>query len=141
MSSKNCRVLVVDDVPDNLLLIQTFLQTEGYEVDLAADAIAALEQMQASPPDLILLDVMMPGTNGYELTRKIRRDSTFSSIPIVLLTASIEACRVKGLAVGATEFIRKPVDFEELASTIERLLHRRNKQSSHRLSMSSKDYI
>lgn len=131
---------MVDDVPDNLYLIQTFLQTEGYEVDVADSAIAAFALMEVNLPDLILLDVMMPDINGYELTRKIRRDSAFRSIPIVLITASMEACRVKGLAVGATEFIRKPVDLEELASTIEQLLHWRSKQPSHHFSTLSKDY-
>ncbi|MBF2029106.1 MAG: response regulator [Oscillatoriales cyanobacterium C42_A2020_001] len=137
MSSKKCRILVVDDVPDNLFLIQTFLQTEGYEVEVADNAIAAFESIQISPPDLVLLDVMMPGTNGYELTRKIRRDSNFRSIPIVLVTASIEACRVKGLAVGATEFVRKPIDLEELLSIIEQLLYWLSKQPSSHYSIST----
>lgn len=128
---KSYRILVVDDVADNLFLLQTFLETEEFAVDVADHADAALEIIQAFPPDLILMDVMMPDVNGYELTRKIRRDRAFCSIPIVLITASVEACRIKGIAAGATDFIRKPVDLEDLLTIIERLLQLRNSQSSH----------
>lgn len=67
---------------------------------------------------------MMPKMNGYELTRLIRQDSRLSHIPIVLITAYIEACRIKGLAAGATDFIRKPVNFDELHTTIQTILNR-----------------
>ncbi len=83
--------------------------------------------MQETPPDLVLLDVMMPGIDGYDLTRKIRRDPLLSSIPVVLITAHLEVCRIKGLAVGATDFLRKPVDFELLNLTIQNLVTARKR--------------
>ncbi|MDX2231181.1 MAG: response regulator [Leptolyngbyaceae cyanobacterium bins.349] len=128
MTSQNCRILVIDDLPDNLFLLRSLLEDEGYVVDVAEDAISAMALLHSFSPDLILLDVMMPGTNGYELTRKIRRDNVFCAVPIVLITASIEACRVKGLASGATDFVRKPIDVEELLVIIQQLLQRSHRK-------------
>lgn len=120
------RILVVDDITDNSLLLKTLLESEGYLVDVANDGLSALERMKAAPPDLVLLDIMMPNINGYEVTRSIRQDRHLSAIPIVLITAHMEACRIKGLAVGATDFVRKPVDFDELLSTIQNVLRPRS---------------
>jgi len=129
MEPKQYRILVVDDLPDNVLLLRSLLEEEGYVVDVAEDGDAALLLLEASVPDLILLDVMMPGRNGYELTRDIRRELSLSEVPIVLITASTESCRIKGLASCATEFVRKPIDLDELLTTIQRLLQHRRKQS------------
>lgn len=136
MIPQDSRILVIDDLPDNLFLLRTILESEGYTVGVAEDAASALTMLPEFLPDLILLDVMMPEVNGYELTRKIRQDSALGALPIVLITASIESCRVKGLACGATEFIRKPIDVEELLSVIERLLQHSRKKSSHDFSFS-----
>ncbi|MBE9182503.1 response regulator [Oculatella sp. LEGE 06141] len=122
MSNQQHHILVVDDLADNIFLLQAFLESEGYTVDVADTASLALEKMQALPPDLVLLDVMMPNMDGYELTRAIRKDSKLRSIPIVLITAHTTACRVKGLAAGATDFVRKPINFEQLLLTIEQLI-------------------
>lgn len=130
MEPEQYRILVVDDLPDNILLLRSLLEQEGYVVDVAADGDAAWPLLEAAVPDLILLDVMMPGMNGYELTREIRRELSWSEVPIVLITASTEACRIKGLASGATEFVRKPLDLDELLTTIQRLLQRRRKPST-----------
>lgn len=117
-----CRILVIDDLPDNLFLLRSLLEAEAYQVAVAEDGQTALAQLPEFAPHLILLDVMMPGMNGYELTRQIRRDPVFCALPIVLVTASMEACRVKGLAAGATDFIRKPLDLDELLRVLQRLL-------------------
>ncbi|HEY9622131.1 MAG TPA: response regulator [Crinalium sp.] len=122
MSSETAQILVVDDVLDNLSLLQTFLQAEGYTVEMASDGALAWDKMKAAPPDLVLLDIMMPNMDGYELTRKIRRDDQLRSIPVVLITAHVEACRIKGLAVGATDFIRKPIDFDDLTIRVKAIL-------------------
>jgi len=124
MNPPDYRILVIDDLPDNLILLRSLLEDEGYTVEVAEDANTALTILPNFSPNLILLDVMMPEVNGYELTRKIRRDSVFGTVPIVLVTASIEACRVKGLACGATHFVRKPIDLEELLLIIQQLLER-----------------
>lgn len=124
VATHNYRILLVDDLADNLFLLKTFLESEGYQVQVADSAVAALALLKASPSDLILLDVMMPQMNGYELTRLIRQNDQLRSIPIILVTAHLETCRIKGLAAGATDFVRKPLDFEALGSQITNILER-----------------
>ncbi|GAX36951.1 hybrid sensor histidine kinase/response regulator [Nodularia sp. NIES-3585] len=118
------RILAVDDTRDNLILVQTILESEGYEIDLVADGLTALQQIEESPPDLILLDVMMPGIDGYEVTRRIRNnpDLNVSYIPILLITAFHQSSVVEGLDAGADDFIRKPFDTDELLARVRSLL-------------------
>jgi signal transduction histidine kinase len=120
-SAKSDRILVVDDLPDNCFLVQTLLQEEGYEIDIASSGKAALDYIEKSPPDLVLLDVMMPGMDGYEVTRRIRT-SGLPFIPILLITADDRSSVVRGLDAGADEFIRKPVEFDELVARVRSLL-------------------
>jgi two-component system, sensor histidine kinase and response regulator len=121
-SVKTNYILAVDDTPDNLFLVQLALEQEGYKVKLAQDGYTALAEIKKSPPDLILLDVMMPGMSGYEVTQKIREDRSLPFIPIILITAFDELSMVKGLDVGADEFIRKPVKVDELQARVRALL-------------------
>ncbi|TAF09649.1 MAG: hybrid sensor histidine kinase/response regulator [Nostocales cyanobacterium] len=121
-SDKIDRVLVVDDVTDNLFLVQTILESEGYKVDLVSDGATALQKVVQSPPDLILLDVMMPGMNGYEVTQRIRHYPGLSYIPILLITAYTQVSVVEALDVGADDFIRKPFDTDELLARVRSLL-------------------
>ncbi|MBW4569477.1 MAG: hybrid sensor histidine kinase/response regulator [Tolypothrix carrinoi HA7290-LM1] len=121
-TSKIDRILAVDDTPDNLILVQTILESEGFEMDLVADGITALQQITESPPDLILLDVMMPGIDGYEVTRRIRSNTELPYIPILLITAFTESSVVEGLDAGADDFIRKPFDTDELLARVRSLL-------------------
>ncbi|MGI2902983.1 sensor histidine kinase [Tolypothrix sp. VBCCA 56010] len=116
------RILAVDDTPDNLILVQTILESEGFEMDLVADGVTALQQITESPPDLILLDVMMPGMDGYEVTRRIRSNTALPYIPILLITAFTESSVVEGLDAGADDFIRKPFDTDELLARVRSLL-------------------
>ncbi|MBW4614294.1 MAG: hybrid sensor histidine kinase/response regulator [Desmonostoc vinosum HA7617-LM4] len=116
------RILAVDDTRDNLILVQTILESEGYEIDLVSDGVSALRQIEQSPPDLILLDVMMPGMDGYEVTRRIRGNPALSYIPILLITAFHESSVVEGLDAGADDFIRKPFDTDELLARVRSLL-------------------
>lgn len=120
-SAKSDRILVVDDLPDNCFLVQTLLQEEGYTIDVANSGKAALDYIEKSPPDLLLLDVMMPGMDGYEVTRRIRT-SNLPFIPILLITADDRSSVVRGLDAGADEFIRKPVEFDELVARVRSLL-------------------
>jgi CheY-like chemotaxis protein len=120
-SSQLCRILLVDDLADNLFLMQTLLETEGYDVDVANNGRLALTKIEASPPDLVLLDVMMPEINGYEVTRCIRQNDTLPFIPILLITAYDETGLIQGLDVGANDFIRKPINFDELLAKIREL--------------------
>ncbi|KYC43876.1 hybrid sensor histidine kinase/response regulator [Scytonema hofmannii PCC 7110] len=121
-TSKIDRILAVDDTVDNLILLQTMLEVEGYKVDLVSDGASALKQIIKSPPDIILLDVMMPGMDGYEVTRRIRTHPEIQYIPILLLTAHIEVSVVEGLDAGADDFIRKPFDQDELLARVRSLL-------------------
>ena len=123
MSMQVYRLLAVDDVPDNLFLLQTILEMEGFTVDVATSGSTALNKIKAAPPDLILLDVMMPDMNGYEVTQQIRQDESLPSIPILLITAHDEASALRGIALGANDFIHKPIDFDELLTRIRTYLH------------------
>ncbi len=116
------RILVVDDSPDNLFLIQSILAEEGYDCTLAADGEQALALVLAAPPQLLLLDVMMPGMDGFALTQCLRGDPTLPYIPILLITAYDQASVVKGLDSGADDFIRKPVEVDELLARVRSLL-------------------
>ena len=122
MSASNSRILIVDDLMDNLFLLQTVLEAEGYEVDVADNGRLAVAMVEANPPDLILLDVMMPGMDGYEVTQEIRQRQDLPYIPILLVTAHEEPKAAEGLNLGANDFIRKPVDFDELVARVKAFL-------------------
>ena len=121
-TSKIDRILAVDDIPDNLILVQTILETEGYEIDLVADGASAIAYVEQTPPKLIMLDVMMPGMDGYEVTRRIRKNPELGYIPILLITAHHDSSVVEGLDAGADDFIRKPFDTDELLARVRSLL-------------------
>ncbi|ADI63332.1 hybrid sensor histidine kinase/response regulator [Trichormus azollae] len=121
-SDKIGRILAVDDTRDNLILVRTLLESEGYKIDLVSDGATALQKVAQSPPDLILLDVMMPGMDGYEVTRRIRNCPDLNYIPILLITAFHESSVVEGLDAGADDFIRKPFDTDELLARVRSLL-------------------
>ena len=117
------RVLVVED-EDNIALALDFLLTrEGYTHDRVADGDAALAKIRAMQPDLVLLDVMLPGASGYEICQTVRLDPNLKAVKILMMTArgsSIE--RRKGLAIGADGFITKPFELKELRDEVRRLL-------------------
>ena len=115
-------ILAVDDIPDNLLLVQLALEQEGHHVVLANNGESALKLIKQSPPSLILLDVMMPGIDGYEVTRRIRQDRNIPFIPILLVTAREESSLVQGLDAGADEFVRKPFQLDELQARVRSML-------------------
>jgi len=116
------RLLIVDDVPDNLFLVRTILEEEGYEIISASNGYEALKIVESEPIDLVLLDVMMPLMDGYEVTRRIRAMKELPFIPILLITAYDRANAVKGLDLGADEFIRKPIEADELLARVRSLL-------------------
>lgn len=116
------RILVVDDIEDNLFLLRTVLETEGYEVDTAGNGGSALAKVENAPPDLILMDVMMPDMNGYEVTQKIRQNPTLPMMPILIVTAYDTLQLGQGLALEPGNFIRKPIEFDQLLTKVASLL-------------------
>lgn len=128
LSTGRSRILVVDDLIDNIFLLQTLLEAEGYDVDTATSGVLALAKIEANPPDLVLLDVMMPEMNGYEVTRRIRQNTALPFFPILLISAHHREDAIQGLDLGANDFIRKPIDFDELLARVRAFL--RFKQQS-----------
>ena len=116
------RILLVDDDPNIRQLVNLYLQKEGFEVDMAERGDDALKQFKASPPNLMLLDVMLPGMDGWQVLREARKTS---NIPIIMLTAKDETFdKVLGLELGADDYIVKPFDMKELVARIKAVLRR-----------------
>jgi DNA-binding response OmpR family regulator len=124
------RILVVEDEPDIAFGIQQDLRLEGYKVELAADGRKAMEQVAKGAFDLILLDVMLPGKDGFAVCRELRRSGTRT--PIVLLTArASEAEKVLGLELGADDYVTKPFSPLELRARIKAILRRSSTEGSN----------
>jgi two-component system cell cycle response regulator len=122
-SEMTARILVVDDVPSNLRLLEAKLTADYYQVATAPDGFAALREAVAWQPDLILLDVMMPGMDGYETCRRLKHDPATQHIPVVMVTALGEPEeRVAGLEAGADDFLTKPVEFDTLMARVSSLV-------------------
>jgi len=117
------RILVVDDNSDNLEIIGTRLRFRGYDILEASDGEQALAIVHREPPDLILLDVMLPDINGYEISRRIKGDASLPFIPIILVTALGETQdKVAGLDAGADDYLTKPINFPELEARVRSML-------------------
>jgi len=123
MASQPATLLIVDDEPQVRKLLETLLQHEGYRTLSAGSGEEALQLVAKQPPDLILLDIMMPGMDGYEVASQLKGDAATASIPIIMLSALSESsARVSGLETGAEEFISKPVERVELWLRVRNLL-------------------
>jgi two-component system cell cycle response regulator len=113
------RILVVDDLPENVFMLQDRLEQEGYEVITAYNGKSGIEKAQNEKPDLILLDVMMPDINGFEVCKTLVNDSRTSDIPIIFVTAKTDAEDIKeGLDAGAYDYIKKPINKIELLARV-----------------------
>ena len=120
------KVLIADDEPDIALILRTTLQRNGYSVLMAQDGEEALVKARAERPGLLLLDLMMPKKDGYQVCRELREDPEFSLLPIIMLTAKQEAAdRLLGFEVGADDYIVKPFDRDELVARVRAVLRRR----------------
>ena len=119
------RILLIEDEPDIAEVLQYNLQKEGFQVELASRGDAGLESVRRDNPDLILLDLMLPGLDGLELTRLLKRDPATAHLPIVMLTArSEEVDRIVGLELGADDYISKPFSPREVVLRVKAVLRR-----------------
>jgi phosphate regulon transcriptional regulator PhoB len=119
------KILVVDDEPDLVELISYNLNKEGFEIDSASDGEEALRKIRTGSFDLVILDLMLPGIQGMELCRIIRKDPKTEGLPIIMVTAkSEEVDRVLGLEIGADDYIAKPFSPRELAARVKAVLRR-----------------
>ena len=117
------RILIVDDEPDLLDMVQINLEMEGYECLVAYDGFRALDRARKEQPDLIILDVMLPGLNGYKVCRLLKFDEKYKRIPIIMLTAEAQqADRLMGEATGANYYMTKPFDADKLLAKVKELL-------------------
>ena len=117
------RILIADDEPNIVLSLEFLMRRAGYEVEKVADGEAALEAVRRAPPDLILLDVMMPRRDGFEVCQEIRRDPALAGVRVAMLTAKgREVEREKGMALGADTYITKPFATQEVIDTVRSLL-------------------
>ncbi|NNF65182.1 MAG: response regulator [Acidimicrobiia bacterium] len=119
------RILVVDDDPDILQFVRMNLELEGFEAQTAEGGLEGLAIAKSKPPDLVLLDVMMPEMDGLTALRKLRNSPATASVPVIVLTAkALAEDRVRGLDLGADDYITKPFDLEELMARIRTVLRR-----------------
>ncbi|MBP2313725.1 response regulator transcription factor [Azospirillum soli] len=116
-------ILVADDEPSIVLSLQVLLQKAGFDVRIARDGEEALQSVEASPPDLVLLDAMMPKRDGFDVCQSLRANPAFQALPIIMLTAkSRDVERQKGMALGATDYITKPFSTRDLVMIVRKYL-------------------
>lgn len=120
MERQKANILVVDDKPDNLRLLSAMLVQLGYEVRKVINGQTALKTAQAAPPDLILLDIMMPDMNGYEVCQRLKASAQTCDVPVIFISALDEVLdKVKAFAVGGVDYITKPFSEEEVFARVE----------------------
>ena len=122
---KTVKILVVDDIPLNVLLVKKMLQPLGFDTSEAEDGVVAMEKIGADKPDLILLDLMMPRMDGFEVLRRLRASDETKSIPVIILSALNSNDDVaKGISMGAEDYITKPIIMDRLQSSVIKQLNK-----------------
>lgn len=117
------KILIVDDEPNIVISLEFLMQQSGYEVAIARDGEEALAQMAAFQPDLVLLDVMLPLRNGFEVCQEIRENKAWNRVKVIMLSAKGRDFEIsKGLALGADAYVTKPFSTKELIAEVQRLL-------------------
>ncbi|CAG2142897.1 response regulator [Cupriavidus plantarum] len=113
------KILIVDDSPTEALFMSDLLGKKGFKVSVAGNSDQAMARLETEAFDLILMDVVMPGQNGYQTTRAIKRDDRYKDIPVIMCTSKgLDTDRIWGMRQGASDYVVKPVDGEELLSKI-----------------------
>ncbi len=122
-------ILVVDDEPDFVSIVQSNLEKEGFTVRVAYDGVEGMEKVRQSPPDLIVLDVMMPEKDGYQMCSELKRDEKFRDIPVLMLTAvadhvsSTRYSHYDGMSMEADDYLPKPATAEDITQSVKSLLN------------------
>ena len=122
------RILVVDDEPDFASIVQANLRKEGFEVEVAYDGVEAMEKIKKAPYDAIVLDVMMPEKDGYEVCSELKSDEKYCDIPIIMLTAvadhvgSTRYSHADGMSMEAEDYLPKPASAEEISESVKSLV-------------------
>lgn len=125
MSDIRQKILIVDDEMDALLALKVALETEGYSIAEAKDGYEAIDKVHSEIPDVILLDLMIPGIDGFEVCRQLKSDPMYRHIPIIMLTARGEIDdKVEGIELGADDYVTKPFNLKELKARIKMILRR-----------------
>ncbi|MDP2645577.1 MAG: response regulator [Desulfobacterales bacterium] len=122
------RVLIVEDEPDYASIVQGYLEKEGFEVDIAYNGVEGMEKVAADPPNAVIMDVMMPEKDGYDLCRDLKGDSRFAGIPVILLTAVADHVMTTryshhdGMSTEADDYLEKPASSERIIESLKRLI-------------------
>jgi DNA-binding response OmpR family regulator len=123
-------ILVVDDDPNSLDIVRTYLESRGYTVATALDGKEALSRLEEVNPAIVLLDVMMPGMDGWEVARVIKNHPQFSSVRVIMLTARSDfSDKHQGLRAGADDYLVKPIRLEELGQRVDRNMRARERSA------------
>lgn len=121
------KILIADDNQQNCELLEAYLAGDGYQMDFSVDGPSTLQHVEADPPDLILLDIMMPRMSGYEVCQRLKKNDQTRDIPIIMVTALNEAGDIeKAVNAGADDFLSKPVNKMELTTRVRSLLRVRH---------------
>jgi len=128
----NKKILIIEDDPSTLRLIRYTLQQEGYQVLTASNGLEGLRKAKSEEPDLIILDAVLPGVDGFEICRRLRAEPQTAKLPILMVSAKARAIdKATGLKVGADDYITKPWHRPELVTKIAAMLQRNNAVSNH----------
>ena len=119
------KILIVDDSTVNNVLLEAILTERGHSVIISSDGQEALNKMSGKKPDLILLDIMMPGMSGFDFLKIVRKDKKFKQVPVIMVSAKVDAKdKKKALEMGAADYVVKPVDIENITEIVERVLQK-----------------
>ena len=125
MSDIRQKILIVDDEMDALLALKVALEAEGYNIAEAKDGYEAIDKVHSENPDVILLDLMIPGIDGFEVCKQLKSDPMYNHIPVIMLTARGEVDdKVEGIELGADDYVTKPFNLKELKARIKMILRR-----------------
>jgi DNA-binding response OmpR family regulator len=116
------KILVIDDSSTSVFLLENLLKEEGYDVITATTGEAGLKAIRGKNPDLVLLDIMMPGKSGFDVLEEMKKDEILASIPVIIISARVGRAEIeKGIGLGAFDYLTKPLDFDKFYDVLRRI--------------------